>query len=142
MPAHPLLPGFPVILEQALAWGDMDSFGHVNNVVYFRFFEMARIELLNLAGWMDQKDKLEIGPIIASTAAKYRKALKYPDTILIGARVSEMSTDRVTIQHVIVSRSLDAIAAEGPAVTVNFNYRTGEKTPFSDTLRSQLERMQ
>jgi acyl-CoA thioester hydrolase len=39
-----LLAGFPVIVEQAVVWGDMDSYRHVNNTVYFRYFENARLE--------------------------------------------------------------------------------------------------
>ena len=42
--AAELLAGFPVIVEQAVVWGDMDSYSHVNNVVYFRYFENARLE--------------------------------------------------------------------------------------------------
>jgi acyl-CoA thioester hydrolase len=40
----PLLEGFPVVVETPVAWGDMDFFRHVNNTVFFRYFESARIE--------------------------------------------------------------------------------------------------
>ena len=38
---------YPVIHEQAVAWGDMDAFGHVNNVLYYRYIESARIRYLD-----------------------------------------------------------------------------------------------
>ena len=40
--AEALLDGFPVVAHLPLHWGEMDAFGHLNNVVYFRYFETAR----------------------------------------------------------------------------------------------------
>ena len=48
---HPLLASFPVVFEQVVDWGDMDGFAHVNNVVYFRYFENVRIEYLQRIRW-------------------------------------------------------------------------------------------
>ncbi len=47
-----LLPSYPVVVEWDVAWGDMDAYGHVNNVVYFRYFEQARIAYLERIGWL------------------------------------------------------------------------------------------
>ena len=44
------LAGVPVVIDQVVDWGDMDSFGHVNNVVYFRYFENARVEYFQRIG--------------------------------------------------------------------------------------------
>ena len=46
MTAAGLLRGFPGIIELPVSWGEMDAFGHLNNVVYFRYFESARIAAL------------------------------------------------------------------------------------------------
>lgn len=43
---HQSLEGFPVVIELPVVWGEMDAFAHVNNVVYFRYFESARIAYL------------------------------------------------------------------------------------------------
>jgi acyl-CoA thioester hydrolase len=136
-----MLTDFPVVIELPVAWGDMDSFGHVNNVVYFSYFERARVELLTRVGWFRQMDDLKVGPIVASTAAKYRKPLRYPDRLLIGARVSEMSTDRVTIEHAVWSTQWQAIAADGPAVVVNFDYANGRKAALSEDLMNRLAQL-
>ena len=48
---HPELAGYPVIVVCDVAWGDMDSFAHVNNVVYFRYFENARLEYFRQLDW-------------------------------------------------------------------------------------------
>ena len=135
---HPALAAFPVIVEADVAWGEMDSYGHVNNVVYFRYFENARVELLCRVGWFDLKETFGMGPIVASASARFRKPLKFPDRIAIGARFTEIQSDRVTVEHAIFSSAWEAIAAEGPAVVVNFDYRAGVKAALPEELRKAL----
>lgn len=132
--AHPLLIHFPIVIEQDVAWGHMDSFGHVNNVVYFHYFENARVELLTKVGWFALKESADMGPIVASTSAKFRKPLQYPDRIHIGAKVTDISSDRITVEQVVVSEKWNMIAAEGPAVVVNYDYRTGAKAAIPENL--------
>src|SRR5438128_12682190 len=104
-----LLVGFPVIVELPVVWGEMDSYRHVNNVVYFRYFENARLEYFRRLDWFEYEKETGIGPILAATQARFRKALTYPDTILITAKIAEMSVDRFTIEHRVVSRRLEAV---------------------------------
>ena len=89
------LVGYPVVVEQAVAWGEMDSYEHVNNVVYFRYFENARLEYFRRLNWFAFEKETGIG---RSTAVKRRcdpfsmRPLTYPDTILIDARMRRRST--------------------------------------------------
>ena len=64
-----LLAGYPVIVTQAVVWGDMDSYQHVNNVVYFRYFENARLEYFRRLDWFEYEKQTGIGPILAATQA-------------------------------------------------------------------------
>ena len=48
-----LLAGYPVIVDLPVAWGEMDFYRHVNNVVYFRYFENARLEYFRRLGWFE-----------------------------------------------------------------------------------------
>jgi acyl-CoA thioester hydrolase len=139
---HPHLTGFPVVVELDLAWGDMDSFAHVNNVVFFRYFENARIEYLARVGWFDLMRDTGLGPIVHSTHGRFRKPLAYPDRIAVGARVITLEPDRVTIEHRLVSRKWDGLAAEGQVVVVCFDYRSGKKAPLPDTLRERIDRLE
>ncbi|MCB0148997.1 MAG: acyl-CoA thioesterase, partial [Caldilineaceae bacterium] len=50
---HDLLAGYPVVIEIPVAWGEMDAFQHVNNIVYFRYFESGRIAYFERAGMMN-----------------------------------------------------------------------------------------
>src|SRR2546428_12744196 len=94
-----LLAAFPVVVELPVIWGEMDSYRHVNNVVYFRYFENARLEYFRRLGWFELEKETGIGPILAATQARFRRPLTYPDTISIGARILSMKEDRFHLGH-------------------------------------------
>ena len=129
---------YPVIVTQAVIWGDMDSYKHVNNVVYFRYFENVRLEFVRRAGWFEIERATGIGPILASTQARFRRALTYPDTIHIGAHLLEMKDDRFTIEHRIVSEALDDVATEGQGLIVSYHYESGKKVPLPEELKAAI----
>ena len=81
-----LISDYPVSIEIPIAWGDMDAFTHVNNVVYFKHFESVRIAYFEKLSFMQFKDQTGIGPILASTQCTYKIPLTYPDIVTAGAR--------------------------------------------------------
>ena len=140
---HPDLAAFPVVIELDVAWGDMDSYAHVNNVVYFRYFENARIAYLDRVGWLASMHTTGLGPILHSASARFRKAVTYPDRLQVGARVSDIQPDRVAIEFRLVSEKVNAVACEGQGVVVSYDYRAGAKAPIPEAIRaaiSELER--
>src|SRR5947209_13488839 len=108
--AAELLAGFPVIVEQAVVWGDMDSYSHVNNVVYFRYLENARLEYFRRLGWFEYEKETGVGPILAATQCRFRKPLTYPDTGWVTARVVSIQCDRFHLEHRVVSKRPNAVA--------------------------------
>ena len=136
------LDGFPVVIELPVVWGEMDSFAHVNNVVYFRYFESARVAYLGRVGFMGTGGTNGVGPILASARCDFRKPLTFPDTILVGIKVSEMSADRFVMQYRIVSEKLKRVVAEGDGLVVSYDYREGRKAPIPDDVRKQIEALE
>ncbi len=133
-----LLTGYPVVVELPVAWGEMDAFQHVNNVVYFRYFENARILYSKKAGLHAIKEQTGIGPILGSTSCRYKFPLTYPDTVSVGAKTVHIAEDRFTMQYVIVSHRHGKIAADGDGVIVIYDYRESRKTAMPDEIRSRL----
>jgi acyl-CoA thioester hydrolase len=134
-----LLAGFPVVIHLPVQWGEMDSYRHVNNIVYFRYFESARLEYVRRLDWFAYEEATGIGPILASVQARFRMALTYPDTIAVGSRLKEISADRFILEHRIVSDQLGAVTTEGEGTIVTFDYRNSRKVPIPDELRRRIE---
>ena len=83
-----------------------------------------------------------LGPILASTHARFRAPLTYPDTVHVGARVSEVGEDRFTMEYRVVSEKLGTAAADGGGVLVSFDYRAGRKAPLPAEVRSAIEALE
>ncbi|RIK60465.1 acyl-CoA thioesterase [candidate division KSB1 bacterium] len=137
-----LLENYPVIIEIPVAWGEMDAFQHVNNIVYFRYFESGRMAYFERIKFSDMKSNNGVGPILAHTQCRYRKALTYPDTVAVGTRVSEIKEDRFTMEICLVSRKLQKVSAEGTAELVAFNYRENRKAPLPEEIRKNIEALE
>lgn len=136
--AHALLAGFPVVVELPVVWGEMDSYRHVNNVVYFRYFESARLEYFRRLDWFEYEKHHGVGPILSATSARFRRALTYPDTISVGVRVIEIGDDRFTMEYRLASHRLDAVATEGTGTIVTFHYGDGKKVPIPEEIRRRI----
>lgn len=137
-----LLTGYPVVMRQAVVWGEMDSYRHVNNVVYFRYFENARLEYFCRVDWPAFEAETGIGPILAATQARFRRALTYPDTIAITARLGTLGEDRFTLEHRIVSQQLNDVATQGQATVMAFHHGRGVKVPLPEELLRRIAELE
>ena len=136
------LDDFPVIFELPVQWGDQDSFGHVNNAVYFRWFESARIKYLDQTGVGKLAGSHGLGPILARIECNYRVQLRYPDTVRIGARITSLGNSSFSMHHVAFSQSLDAAIADGDSVVVIFDYETNKPCTIPDDARALIEKVE
>ncbi len=132
------LAGFPVIVEQDVVWGEMDAYQHVNNVVYFRYFENARLEYIRRLDWFDLERTSHVGPILQATQARFRRPLTYPDTIFIGARLLTMEMDRFDLEHKIVSKAQGEVVTLGQGTIVTYHYRDEKKVPVPEELKRRI----
>jgi acyl-CoA thioester hydrolase len=135
-PSHVLLAGFPVVIQTMVHWGEMDAYGHLNNTVFFRYFETARIAFLDRCGLLASYDRDRVGAILHSTDCRFRRPLFYPDDLLVGARTLAVSDDRFTMGYRVVSLSQDAVAADGTGVVVAYDYAAGRKVPLPEAVRT------
>ena len=132
----------PVVIEIPVAWGEMDSLRHVNNVMYFRYFESARIAYLEKLGIWEYMNQTGIGPILASIQCKFKIPLTYPDTLSVGTRISRIEEDRFVMEYCAVSHKAQATAAEGEGVIVSYNYRENRKTSLPEEVKQRIQALE
>ena len=131
----------PVVIETPVAWGEMDAFAHVNNIVYFRYFESARIVYFEKIGANQSMREHKIGPILASAQCRFKAPLTYPDNLSIGTLVSDIGDDRFTMKYYVASHSLGRIAAEGEGLVVFYDYANNEKTHIPAHIRVAMDKL-
>jgi acyl-CoA thioester hydrolase len=135
-----ILKQYPTVIPQTVKWGDMDAAQHVNNTVYLRYFENARIAFFNQIGFMDFMGEGGIGPILAEVNCRYKVPLTFPDNIQITARILPDSFTEYgfVMQHLVYSEKLQRIAAEGTSRIVCYDYKSKQKALISSELREKL----
>ena len=133
-----LLEDFSVITEVPVAWGEMDALQHVNNVIYFRYFESARLDYFNRLELMEKAKETGIGPVLSHTECFFRIPVTHPDTLLVGSRVTDMQEDRLTMEYRIVSKKLGKVTTKGSATVVMFNFKTGSKAALTDEVKAAI----
>jgi acyl-CoA thioester hydrolase len=133
------LADYPLVIALPVQWGDQDAFGHVNNVVYFRWFESARIAYIQQAGIEYSEGGTGVGPILATINCHYRRQLNFPDTVHVGSRIGRLGRTSMTVHHAVFSESQQQLVADGDSVVVLFDYAAGRPVRIPDDLRRQIE---
>lgn len=140
--ASKLLESYPVVIQLPVQWGDQDAFGHVNNCIYIRWFESARIAYADRTGLTSLMSAQKIGPILAAVACNFRRQLNFPDTVEIGARISRLGRSSMTMEHLIVSQSQQSAVADGDSTIVCFDYASNKPIAIPDPIRQAVEQLE
>jgi acyl-CoA thioester hydrolase len=124
-------------LRMPIRWGDMDAMGHVNNTVYFRYIEQARVEWLAEAGF--RPDASGEGPVIVNAHCTFMRQLKYPGEIEIRTYAGPAGRSSFeTIQEIRRVDQPELLSAEGGAKVVWVNFLTEKSTPLPEHIRVLL----
>lgn len=137
-----LISTYPVSVEIPVAWGEMDAFKHVNNTVYFKYFEMARIAYFEQIDFLKTMAETGIGPILSSTNCRFKIPLTYPDHVIAGAKVSTLERDRFVMEYAIISRKFKKVAALGEGTLVTFDYQNNQKANIPDDIRKRIIKLE
>lgn len=119
-------------------WGDMDAYGHVNNTIYFRYCEQARVEWLEEGGFMVSIDQ-DDGPVIINAACTFMIPVTYPATVIVRLFAGAPGRSSVMNWYEISVEGDERIYAEGSAKVVWMNHMTGKSVPLPETLRKRVE---
>ena len=136
-----LAPGFrkayPHFVAIPTRWMDNDTYGHVNNVVYYAYFDTAVNAHLIAAGHLDIRAGAAIG-IVVETACRFHKALSFPDSVDAGLRIVRLGNSSVTYEIALFRAGDDDAAATGRFVHVWVDRATRRPVPVPDAIRSAL----
>lgn len=131
---------YPIHTAINVAWGEMDALQHVNNVVYFRYFETARIDFFNQIGLLADLKITQVGPVISENQARYKRPVTFPDTLLVGVSISDIKADRFLMHYHVYSQSQQAVTTIGSSLVVMFNFKTGQKAVLDGQLLEALHK--
>ncbi|RJG01420.1 acyl-CoA thioesterase [Noviherbaspirillum sedimenti] len=119
-------------------WMDNDVYGHVNNVVYYSYFDTAVNAYLIGQGALDIGKSDVIG-LVVETQCRYFSSTAFPDTIHVGVRVAHLGNSSVRYELGIFRNDDDVAAAQGHFVHVYVDRASNRPTALPQALRNALE---
>ena len=132
---------FVIHLDVPVAWGEQDLFGHVNNIVYFRYFESVRMYYLERIGALRSHREQGIGVILASTTCDFKKPVEWPQQLRIHTGTTHIGNTSFTMAYRITDEAGNVVA-EGTSVQVTYDYNAGLKVLIPSAMRQAIEELQ
>ncbi|GLU32611.1 thioesterase family protein [Trinickia caryophylli] len=118
-------------------WMDNDVYGHVNNVVYYSYFDTVVNEYLIRSGVLDVEGGSTIG-LVVETQCNYFAPLVFPDRVDAGLRVARIGTSSVRYEVGLFKEDSDTPAAQGHFVHVYVDRASRRPVPLGEPLRAAL----
>lgn len=122
-------------------WMDNDVYGHINNVVYYSFFDTAVNGYLVAQGALDIAEGAVIG-LVVETQCNYFKPVAFPDRVRAGIRVTHRGTSSVRYEVGIFSGDETEASAQGHFVHVYIDRKSGRPVPLPEALKRALAKLE
>ncbi|NYT81886.1 acyl-CoA thioesterase [Alcaligenaceae bacterium] len=120
-------------------WGDLDAMDHVNNTVYFRYFEEARVQMLAAAGIFNAAGR---GSVLAQASCDFLKPVLYPATVVVRQGLVRIGRSSLEVEVTLeLEGEPGVVYARGRYVMVGSDKGTGKSMPWTEAEARRLEQM-
>ena len=140
-PAAPRRSGFDIVRTLPTRWMDNDHYGHVNNVVYYSYFDTAVNGYLIEASGCDIRQLPAIG-IVAETSCRFVSELSFPDTVHAGLALEKLGSSSVIYRIGLFRNQETEAAALGRFVHVYVDSVTRRPVPIPPPVRAALQALE
>lgn len=139
-PGPDALESYPHRLTIATRWADNDVYGHVNNSVYYYYFDTV------VNRWLIDNGLLEIGKsesigLVVETACCYFAPIEFPDDVVAGLRVAKIGTSSVRYEIGLFRNAETQASAQGYFVHVYVDEKNRKPAPISDIMKKKLNQI-
>jgi acyl-CoA thioester hydrolase len=129
--------GFATELALRIDWSELDLFGHVNNVMYFKYLQSARVNYWDLVGLSNSFLEHKMGAMLLSSQCQFKKPLFYPGNIIIKTHLEFVKNTSFGLVHHIYNGNAEEVAS-GNDIIVFYNYNKHSKETIPGWLRNNL----
>ncbi|MHB8764794.1 MAG: acyl-CoA thioesterase [Deferrisomatales bacterium] len=125
-----MIEGYPVCARIEVRWRDIDALGHVNNAVYFTFFEVARARYFERM--FGARTVADVKFLVASIQCDYLSPTRYGETVLVGIRVPTVGRTSFEFEYEARVEADGREVARARSTQVWYDHRLGQKVPLDD----------
>jgi len=131
---------YPFRVDFKTRWIDNDLYGHINNVVYYSYFDTLIAEFLIGEGGFDPH-AAEVVALAVETGCRFHASLRYPDRIVAGLRVGHLGRSSVRWEIGIFNAEGGPAAADGHFVHVFVERASQRPVPIPPAIRAAMTRI-
>ena len=136
-PSPSTLDSYPHRLTLPTRWADNDSYGHVNNAVYYFYFDTIVNKWLIDNGLL-KINKSDVIGLVVGTACDFFAPISFPDTVVAGLRAAKVGSSSVTYEIGLFRNAETTASAQGSFVHVYVNEKNRRPTAISDKMKTKL----
>lgn len=129
---------YPIKNSVTVSWGDMDALQHINNTVYFRYFEDVRLTFFEKIDLLAELKGTSLIPVLTATECRYYRPITYPDRLIVGTRAKTVTDEQVTMEYAVFSQTQQTITTRGEATIVMFDTQLKTKSHFPKALLAAI----
>lgn len=128
-------------IDLKIDWSDLDLFGHVNNVAFFKYIQAARVNYCESIGLTSVNENNKLSFIVAAINCSFKAPLNYPGGIKVYTKTDWIKNSSMQLSHVIMDDN-GQIAAESTDVLVVFDYSAKTKTNVPANIKAMIEKIE
>ena len=133
---------YPIVKEFPVQWGDMDAAQHVNNLIYLKWAESARIYYFDEMEMDTSFRPGGTGPIMGWQECKYIFPMTFPDTAIVGVRTCELRQDRFLLESAVYSKQHQRIACISKQSVIPYDYEALKKAALPDEWINSIQKIE
>ena len=130
---------YKLSLELRIDWSDLDTYKHVNNVMFMKYQQSGRVNFWEVSGLYELQEKTNKGPMLVSTHCDFRKPLFYPGKAIVKTKVAFIKNSSFGLDHVILNEKGE-VCAEGRDVAVCYDFNLNKTFRIPEELREVMQR--
>jgi len=119
-------------------WSEIDSFGHVNNVMFMKYVQAARLNFVDSIGLMKSYRTQKIGFMVAETSCKFKKELHFPGYVTVNTKIAFIKNTSFSLEHTITNAD-DELVAVATDVLVVYDFNKNEKALIPEKIKAKME---
>lgn len=125
-------------IDLKIDWSELDLFGHVNNVTFFKYIQAARVNYCESIGLTSVNEKNKLSFIVVSTNCNFKIPLQYPGNVRVYSKIEWIKNSSFQLAHIIVDDAGN-IAAESSDTVVVYDYTKKSKITIDAELKTVME---
>lgn len=118
-------------------WSEIDSFGHVNNVMFMKYVQAARLNFVENIGLMKMYRTQKVGFMVAETSCKFKKELHFPGYVTVNTKIAFVKNTSFSLEHTIANADEEVVAIANDVLVV-YDFNKNEKTLIPASIKDNM----